>query len=72
MGAQFSRAWTVTDNTGSGQPRFKTVTVTVTAVNDTPVAGGLIRIAADRLITPVEDGFAPSLSATPPRRPRRR
>ena len=30
MGAQFSRAWTVTDNTGSGQPRFKTVTVTVT------------------------------------------
>ena len=30
MGATFNRQWTVVENTGTGQPRFKTVTVTVT------------------------------------------
>ena len=30
LGAQFSRQWAVVENTGSGQPRYKTVTVTVT------------------------------------------
>ena len=30
LGAQFARQWTVVENTGSGQPRYKTVTVTVT------------------------------------------
>ena len=29
QGATFTRSWTVQDNTGSGQPRFKTVTVNV-------------------------------------------
>lgn len=30
LGATFDRRWTVLENTGTGQPRFKLVTVTVT------------------------------------------
>jgi hypothetical protein len=29
LGANFDRRWTVVENTGTGQPRFKTITVTV-------------------------------------------